>query len=385
MNARRISADSLRPFVEQVFLRIGYPREQATDAADVLMWASLRGVDTHGVRNLKSYYVDHTLEGVLRPQSQPRVEHQTPQTACLDGDSGLGLACACRAMRVAIDKSRSTGVGIVCVRNTHHLGPAGYFAHMAVEHGMLGLCMTGHFFGKGHSIGIAPLGSFLPMFSTNPLSFAAPCGRHAPFVLDMSTSIATVNRIEMHAQEGRSIPAGWACDADGNPTTNPAAARIMLPLGGTAELGGYKGAGLAMMVSILSGVLSGAWASVERTGKGDSHLLPERPDGCSAQKVAVTFSGESGPYDQATMGHFFAAVQIDAFQPLDRFRGAMDAMIDALHAAPLANPNDKVCYPGEIEAAAAAERMKHGIPINDRLFSELEKLAEQIGIGMPQA
>ena len=116
----------------------------------------------------------------------------------------LGLACACHAMRLAIDKSRRTGVGMVCVRNTHHLGPAGYFAHMAVEHGMLGVCMTGHFFGKGHSIGIAPLGSILPMFSTNPLSFAAPCGRHPPFVLDMSTSVATVNRIEMHAQEGRS-------------------------------------------------------------------------------------------------------------------------------------------------------------------------------------
>jgi len=367
MSGCLLPADSLRRFVQQVFARIGYPHDQAIDAAEVLMWASLRGVDTHGVRNLKSYYVDRTLEGLLRPQSQIRIEHQTSQTACLDGDSGLGLACACRAMRLAIEKSRCIGVAIVCVRNTHHLGPAGYFAHMAVEHGMLGLCMTGHFFGKGHSIGIAPLGSFLPMFSTNPLSFAAPCGRHAPFVLDMSTSVATVNRIEMHAQEGRSIPAGWACDADGNSTTDPTAARVLLPLGGTAELGGHKGAGLAMMASILSGVLSGAWAPVGRTRPDTTPTAPQRDQ-----------------YDQATMGHLFAAVQIDAFQPLDRFRCAMDAMIDALHAAPLADPNGKLCYPGEIEFATAAERTKYGIPINDRLFDELQALAELLELEMPQ-
>src|SRR5437763_10428456 len=124
MAARHISENALRRFVEQVFTRIGYSQDQAIDAADVLMWASLRGVDTHGVRNLKPYYVDRTLEGILRPEAEIRIENETQQTACLDGDSGLGLAGACRAMRLAIDKARTTGVGIVCIRNTHHLGPA---------------------------------------------------------------------------------------------------------------------------------------------------------------------------------------------------------------------------------------------------------------------
>ena len=368
MAASRIAADSLRRFVEQVFIRIGYPHDQAIDAADVLMWASLRGVDTHGVRNLKPYYVDRTLEGLLRPGAEIRIESETQHTACLDGGSGLGLVSACRAMRLAIDKARPTGVGIVCVRNTHHLGPAGYFTHMAVEHGMLGACMTGHFFGQGHSIGIAPLGSLLPMLSTNPLSFAAPCGRHPPFVLDMSTAVATINRVEMRAQEGQPIPAGWACDASGNPTTDPNAARIMLPLGGTPELGGYKGAGLAMMVSILSGILSGAWARVEPALSDPTPTTPQ-----------------SVQYDQPTMGHFFAAVRIDAFQPLDRFCSAMDAMADALHAAPTSDPTHTVHYPGEIEFATAAERAKHGIPINDRLFDELHGLAEQLELEMPQS
>jgi LDH2 family malate/lactate/ureidoglycolate dehydrogenase len=357
MNARRISSDSLRSFVEKVFLRIGYPADQAADATDVLMWASLRGVDTHGVRNLKSYYVDRTLEGLLSPQAQIRIEIETPLAASLDGNSGIGLACASRAMRLAIDKARSAGVGIVCVRNTHHLGPAGYFAHMAVEHDMLGICATGHFFGKGHSIGVAPLGTSQPMFSTNPLSFAAPCGRHAPVVLDMSTSVATVNRIEMHAQEGRSIPDGWACDVNGNPTNDAEAACVLLPLGGTALLGGYKGAGLGMMVSIMSGVLSGAWRLVS----------------------------ESGEYEQNTMGHFFAAVRIDSFQPLDVFHSAMDAMIDSLHAAPVTDPTSKVNYPGEIESVTAAERATNGIPIDDRLFAELLALASQFGLEIPRS
>ncbi len=350
-----------------MFARIGYPHDQAADAADVLLWASLRGVDTHGVRNLKSYYVDRTLEGLLRPDAQLRIECDTPHSACLDGDSGLGLACACRAMRLAIDKSRHAGLGMVCVRNTHHLGPAGYFAHLAVEHGMLGLCMTGHFFGQGHSTGVAPLGSLLPMFSTNPLSFAAPCGRHPPFVLDMATSVATVNRIEMHAQEGRPIPAGWSRDAAGNPTTDPAAARVLLPLGGTAELGGYKGIGLAMMVSVLSGVLSGAWAPVERA-LGD----------------ALSATPQTDRYDQPTMGHLFVAARIDAFQPLDHFRHAMDAMIDALHTTPMIDPNGQSCYPGELESATAADRTKHGIPISDHLFGELQALAELLGLEMPR-
>jgi LDH2 family malate/lactate/ureidoglycolate dehydrogenase len=367
MATRTISVDPLRLFVEQVFSRIGYSQEQANDAADVLIWASLRGVDTHGIRNLKSYYVDRTRAGILRPHARIRVEHETQQTACLDGDSGLGLACACRTMRMAIEKCRCTPIAMVCVRNTHHLGPAGYFAHLAIEHGMIGLCMTGHFFGRGHSIGVAPLGTLLPMLSTNPLSFAAPCLRHAPFVLDMSTSVATINRIEMHGQEGRSIPAGWACDSSGNSTTDPAAARLVLPLGGTTELGGHKGMGLAMMVSILSGVLSGGWSPVD----------------VAVQPVDATESAID--YDQPTMGHFFAAVRIDAFQPLDRFRAAMDAMIDALHAAPRTSAEAKVSYPGEIEHLTALDRSRRGIPVSDHLFNELQTLAASLDLEMPQS
>lgn len=368
MELRRVSASSLRSFVTQVFERLGYPADQAADAADVLLWASLRGVDTHGVRNLKPYYVERTLSGMLRPEARIRIERETPFSASLDGDSGLGLACACQAMRLAIAKSRQGGIGMVCVRNTHHLGPAGYFAHMAVEQGMLGMCMTGHFFGQGHSIGIALLGSAVPMFSTNPLSFAAPCGRHAPFVLDMSTAVATVNRIEMYGQEGRTIPLGWALDAAGNATTDPAAARALLPLGGTPELGGYKGIGLTMMVTILSGVLSGAW-SIGRQSEGNT---------------TVHEDSTAAVYDQPTMGHWFMAVKIDSFLPLDEFRRAMDAMIDALHATPMLDASRGVTtYPGEIESATKLQREEEGIPVDERLMGELSLIAKHLKVEAP--
>jgi LDH2 family malate/lactate/ureidoglycolate dehydrogenase len=361
-----VPAKSLCHFVQQVFLRLGYSDSQAIDAADVLLWASLRGVDTHGIRNLKSYYVDRTLDGQLNPVAKIRIEHETPHSARLDGDSGLGLACACQAMRLAIAKCRDAGVGMVCMRNAHHLGPAGYFAHMAVEHGMLGACLTGHFFGKGHTTGVAPLGSVLPMFSTNPLSFAAPCGRHPAFVLDMSTAVATVNRIEMYGQEGSVLPAGWACDPTGQPTTDPSAARVLLPLGGTRETSGHKGWGLGLVVSVLSGVLSGSWARVE-----------------SAFSDAAASVEQTSHYDQPTMGHFFAAARVDEFQPLDTFQAAMDAMIDALHATPTTDANCKVCYPGEIEARTAVERAKQGVPLSERLLAELRVLADRLGLELP--
>jgi LDH2 family malate/lactate/ureidoglycolate dehydrogenase len=262
-------------------------------------------------------------------------------------------------MQLAIEKSESSGVGIVCVRNTHHLGPAGYFAQMAVEHGMLGACATGHFFGSGHSIGMPPLGTLIPMLSTNPLSFAAPCLRHPPFLLDMSTSIATINRIEMYGQEGRPIPTGWARDVHGNSTMDANDARLVSPLGGTAELGAYKGMGLAMMVSILSGVLSGAWAPVASTMDQASETTPQ-----------------ANRYDQPTMGHIFASVRIDAFQPLEQFRASMDAMVDALHAIPTTDASQRVSYPGENEFATAVDRTNHGIPVSDYLFTELQALSK---------
>jgi LDH2 family malate/lactate/ureidoglycolate dehydrogenase len=182
----------------------------------------------------------------------------------------------------------------------------------------------------------------------------------------MATAVATVNRIEMYAQEGRPLPEGWACDVHGNPTTDANSAKLLLPLGGTASTGGHKGAGLAMMVSILSCVLSGAWTRVAHVAADESEEVVE-----------------SASYDQPTMGHVFAAVRVDLFQPLNEFQAAMDAMIDALHSTPTINSQEKISYPGEIEAATARRRAKGGIPINERLRHELKSLADMFELEMP--
>jgi LDH2 family malate/lactate/ureidoglycolate dehydrogenase len=367
-NDRRVPAAELRQFVANAFQAAGYDASQAALATDVLLWASLRGVDTHGVRNLKSYYIDRTLEGLLRPAAQITVEHETTLAARLDGGSGLGLCAARHAMELAIAKARRQGVGIVAVRNSHHLGPAGYFAHIAVEQGMLGACATGHFFGAGHPIGMAPPGSALALFSTNPLSFAAPCGARAPLVVDMATAAATVNRIEMYGQQGRAIPFGWAADAAGRPTTDPAAARLLRPLGGEPELGAYKGVALSLLVTTLACVLSGAWATLE-TG--------------AAAEEASSGADPAPRYEQPTMGHFLAALDIETLQARATFESAMEAMVDALRQAPTLAGQPALTYPGEVEQQTAETRSREGIPLSAYVRQEFRELAVRLALPRP--
>ena len=352
MTTQLIGVDALHEFVRDVFLQLDCAEQSSMDAADVLTWASLRGVDTHGIRNLVPYYVNNIRNGQIDPRAVLSIEQETDGAARANGGSGLGLAGAASGMRLAIEKAESHGIGMVAIHNMHHLGPAGYYAQLALRHGMLGFCTTGHFFGSGHEVGVAPLNGMTPMFSTNPISFAAPCRTNAPFVLDMSTAVTTVNRIEMIGQSGQAIPAGWAKDALGQPTCDPEAAKVLYPLGGDIETGGHKGIGLSMMVAILSSVLSGGWSKLQ---KGDD-------------------------YDQPTMGHFFAAVRIDQFMPVDTFTSAMDAFVDSiLNCAPV-DGQRRIHYPGSQEHATSEERTANGIPVESRLFDELRQLARSLSV-----
>ena len=354
-----VQGDSLRKFVAKLFMQAGVSDSQATDATDVLMWASIRGVDTHGVRNLKALYIDPILKGEVNLHAKLRIEQETASTARADGDLGLGLATSCDAMRLAIAKAEASGMGIVNVRNSHHLGAAGYFANMAIEHGQLGVCLTGEFFGGREGIGIAPINSHRPLFSSNPISLAAPCGRHAPYVFDMSTTVVPINRVERYGHLGQAIPLGWAKDAAGRPTTDPAAAHVMEPLGGLTELGGHKGVGLAMTVSILSAVLSGAWAETQSTDPTKA-------------------------YCQKSKAHFFAALRIDQFMPLAEFCSAIDAMIDAVQTAPRENRGEPIHYPGSQEAQTALQRSRDGIPLIRPEVADLDQLSKLFNVDLPQ-
>ena len=355
MNDHRIPFADLINFARDVFEKLGCPVSDAAEAADALGWASLRGVDTHGFRNLVPYYADGIRNGEINPTPTFSIEHETDTSARLNGDSGLGLVSATAGIRMAMQKARDHGIGMVAIHNTHHLGPEGYYAHLAVDQqrslGMLGVCMTGHFFGRGNEVGVAPVDGAQAMFSTNPLSFSAPCARNPDFILDMSTAVATVNRIEMLGQRGELIPSGWAKDDRGVPTNDPNAARILYPLGGETLTGGHKGIGLSMMVSILSGVLSGGWSRLTET-----------------------------EYDQPTMGHFLAAIRIDQFMPADQFTAAMDHFVESIQQSEATAPHQTIAYPGSKEHAIAKERSQAGIPVDRRLLAELRELAESLSI-----
>jgi LDH2 family malate/lactate/ureidoglycolate dehydrogenase len=355
-----VHPDVLRTFVTEVLLRAGVLPRQAQQGAEVLLWASLRGVDTHGIRNLKSMYIDPILAGKVNLEGALRIEHDTPIVARVDGDLALGIAIGCDAMQLAMDKAQQAGVGIVTVRNSQHLGPAGYFAQLAIEQDQIGIALTGEFFAGRKDKGVAPINSLTPLFSSNPLSCAVPCGRHPPYLLDISTSVTSINRVIQRGRLGQDIPLGWVVDATGAGTCDPAAAQIMLPLGGSLELGGHKGVGLAMMVSILTGVLSGGFSTLSADGSGTTDV-----------------------YRQWSKGHLFAAVRIDQFLPPDQLKAAMDAMIDTIQSAPPISPEEPILYPGAKEQTVYLERSRQGIPLATCDLEDLGALARHFNVALP--
>ena len=356
----RVAADALRAFAAAVLERIGVPTAQADDAADVLVWANLRGVDTHGVRNLRRLYVDSIQNGRFRPAPELRIEHETPFSARVDGGGGLGLSAACWAMRLAMDKAEQAGIGLVAMRNSYHFGAAGYFPWMALQRDLIGVALTGRFAGQSLDGGVLPTFGARPMFSTNPISVAFPTQDEPPFLLDMATSIVPYNRIMMYNELGRTVPEGWGMTADHMPTTDPAVIRQLLPLGGTREFGSHKGYGLSMMVAVLCSVLSGGW----------SDLVPEGP---------AAFDGHAQDND----AHFFAALRVDAFRPVDEFKRGMDAMIRALHASPTEAGQERIYVPGEPEHDVLAQRQREGIPVPDNVLEDLTILAQEHHVPLP--
>lgn len=346
----RIPADQLRQFAQTVLEKVDVPSDQAADAADVLVWANLHGVDTHGVRNLRPMYVTGIESGRIKPRAEFRIEHETSVTARVDGDKGLGLSAGPWAMRLAMKKAQEHGVGIVAVRNSNHYGAAGYHAVMAVPHDMIGISLTGIMWPKGNSLGVLPMFGKVPMLSTNPIAVAVPSGVEAPFLLDMATSITPYNRVMLYREVGQPIPEGWALDENGSSTTDPAVARYLFPLGGSREFGGHKGFGLGVMVEIFCALLSGGWEP-----------------------------GDDG-YGQTGDAHFFMALRVDAFRPVDEFKAGMDAMIDAFHKAPTVEGRERILVAGEPEAKTAKRRSQMGIPLPPNVQEDLTALSEQYGV-----
>src|ERR1700761_8923515 len=348
---------TLRAFTQNAFLAMGCSQEHAVLAADVLLLSDLRGIDSHGVARLTGY-VRLWEKQRINPKPNIRIVHETPTTATVDGDAGLGLVVAPFAMKVAIQKAEQYGSGWVAVRNSNHFGIAGYHGLMAVEQNMIGYAVT------NASPLVAPTFSNERMLGTNPICYAIPAGKYPPVVIDMATSAAANGKLEIAQRLGKQVPEGWIQDAQGNFTTDPHALKSggsLLPLGSDREHGSHKGFGLSATVDILSSVLSGA------------NYGPWVPP-------FVSFLEPPADPVGLGIGHFVGAMRVDGFRPVDEFKSHLDNWIARFKSASTVNPDKKVIIPGEPELEAEKDRKINGIPLIDAVVSDLNGLAEKFGI-----
>jgi L-2-hydroxycarboxylate dehydrogenase (NAD+) len=346
-NLKRVDHQRLVEFVGSSFEKLGVPKEDAEIGANVLVQADLRGVDTHGVIrfNPQSWYVKWLSEGSMTAGANLRVVRESASTALLDGDRGIGMVIGHRAMELAIRKARESGVGLVAVRNSRHYGMSAYYSMMALPHDMIGIAMT------NASRQVVPTFGREPRFGTNPMCFAVPALDERPFVLDMATTTAAAGKLELAARQGKSIPHGWALNERAEATDDPKTAqraRRLLPLGGSREGGSHKGYGLGIVVEILCGVLSGTLTALNA--------------------------------DQDPRGHFFGAIRVDQFRPVDEFKRDMDRLIRELKSTPPIEGQSRVYAAGEIEFETAEERTERGIPLLPSVLQGLRDVGAQLGV-----
>jgi LDH2 family malate/lactate/ureidoglycolate dehydrogenase len=347
----------LRQFCEQVFAGMGCPPDDAALAADVLLSADLRGVDSHGVARLAGY-VRLWENGRVNVAPQVRVVHETPSTATVDGDAGLGLVVAPKAMAIAIGKAQQVGSGWVSVMNSNHFGIAGYHAMMALAHDMIGMAMT------NASPLVAPTFSTERMLGTNPIAVAIPAQEEPPFVADFATTTAANGKLEILQRKEAPAPIGWVQDAQGQPTENANALKsggALLPLGGDRLHGSHKGYCLGAIVDIFSAVLSGA------------NYGPWAPPFVSFLPLPADPVGQG-------LGHFFGAMRVDGFRPAAEFKEHADRWIRRFRQAAPAEGHDRVLIPGDPEREMEAERREAGIPLLPPVVRDLQQVGERFGL-----
>jgi L-2-hydroxycarboxylate dehydrogenase (NAD+) len=341
-------------FTNEVFLKIGCSSSDAKLAADVLVSADLRGIDSHGVARLIGYVRLWDAERI-NPTPNIKIVHETPSTAVVDGDAGLGLVVAPKAMEIAINKAEAVGTGWVSVKNSNHYGIAGYHAMMALEKDMIGMSMT------NASPLVSPTFSTERMLGTNPIAVAIPANKQPPFVADFSTTTAANGKLEILQRKDEEAPLGWIQDAEGLPSTNPEELKqggALLPLGGDRVHSSHKGYCLGSIVDIFSAVLSGA------------NYGPWAPPFVSFLPMPENPVGEG-------LGHFLGAMRIDGFRPADEFKENMDVWIERFRSAKTTSEAASVLIPGDPEREMEAIRRIDGIPINDKVVIDLQEVGKR--------
>jgi len=351
------SYNQLKEFTHSVFIKMGCSEKHSETASKTLVSADLRGVDSHGVARL-SGYVRLWEANRINPTPDIRIIHETPSTAVVDGDAGLGLVVGPISMQIAMEKARNVGTGWVSVKDTNHFGIAGYHSMLALEEDMIGISMT------NASPLVAPTWSKERMLGTNPIAVAIPAGEEPPFVADFATTTAANGKLEILQRKNESAPLGWVQDQEGNSTTDALGVKkggALLPLGGDREHGSHKGYCLGSIVDIFSAVLSGA------------SFGPWAPPFVSFLPVADDMPGEG-------LGHFFGAMRVDAFQPKENFKANMDKWIKRFRSAETVEGQDSVLIPGDPERVMEKERLKTGIELLPPVEKDLRNLAVKFNL-----
>ncbi len=340
---------------------MGCSEDDARLATEVLLSADLRGIDSHGIARL-SGYVRLWEASRINAKAQVKIIHETPSTATVDGDKGLGLVVAPKAMQIAIEKANAVGTGWVSVQNSNHFGIAGYHAMMALEQDMIGICMT------NASPLVAPTFSVERLLGTNPICVAVPAGEQPPFVADLATTTAANGKLEILQRKNSEAPLGWIQDKEGNPSANPHELKTggaLLPLGGDREHGSHKGYALGAVVDIFSAVLSGA------------NYGPWVPPFPAYVPMPTDMPGKG-------IGHFFGAMRVDAFRPANEFKEHMDNWISRFRSAKTAEGFEKVIIPGDPEREMEKERKEKGIPLLKSVVDDLTLLGRKFGLHLAE-
>ena len=345
-------------FMTQTFTAVGVPPEDAKVCAAVLIESDKRGIDSHGVARLKPIYIDRIQEKLQNPVTQFDIVRQGPTTAVVDGHNGMGQVVGVKSMELAIEKAKQYGMGMVAVRNSNHYGIAGYYTMMAADAGMIGIT------GTNARPSIAPTFGVENIMGTNPLTIGLPTDEDFPFVIDCATSISQRGKVEHYARIDKKLPEGWVIDNQGLPVTDPHAALVgfekgecaLATLGGIGEeLAGYKGFGYATTVEILSAALqAGTFLKALDGVESDGTLRPLR------------------------LGHFFIAIDINAFVDVAEFKHTTGEILRGLRASMMAPGQERIYTAGEKEYLAYLERKETGIPMNEAVQQSLKAVRDSL-------
>ena len=339
-----VDHQAMRSTVEDIFVALGMPSDDARQSADVLLYADVRGIESHGVSNMLRVYMERMKDGKINLNPKWKITREAPAACTIDSDGGHGGVIGPAAMNEAIERGKKCGVGAVTVYNGGHFGAAAYTAAMALEHDMIGISMT------AGGMAMAPTFGAEALVGLNPIGIAVPSRHEPPYIFDASMSAVAGNKVKLIQRLGRGTLPAWITDADGNPIMEEKEVPeeyLHLPVGGTREIGSHKGFGLAMMIELLTSTLSG---------------------------------GSAGPNRRAEQAHHFLAYRVDAFTDLENFKDDVDNYLKRLRTSKTAPGEDRVYYAGLQEHEDEIARKDNGIPYHPEVIGWFKEVISELSI-----